>query len=164
MPTRASPTVSSPLSLLLFSWLTLALLFVLAHIAFSKSVNVKQMTFDNDAELYKIQKIFPEAELVLRILPPNNQAAVCNFGSKFGAYFSDCKALAKLARELGLKIVGVSFHVGSGCFTLTAYEQAVRQARAVFDECIKEGHEMTVLDIGGTENVWQQGNPHQYNL
>ncbi len=65
------------------------------------------MTFDNDAELHKIKKTFPDARLVLRILPPNNQAAVCNFGSKFGAYLGDCAPLLRLARELGLVVVGV---------------------------------------------------------
>jgi diaminopimelate decarboxylase len=45
--------------------------------------------------------------LVLRMLPPNNTAAVCNFGSKFGASLRESERLLDKAKELGLHIVGV---------------------------------------------------------
>ena len=87
--------------------------------------------------------------MVLRILPPNNTAAVCNFGSKFGASLRESERLLNKAKELGLHIVGVSFHVGSGCFTLTAYEDALDHARRVFDMGLARGFNMRLLDIGG---------------
>lgn len=33
-----------------------------SHINFAKSNNVRLMTFDNEEELYKVKKNFPEAE------------------------------------------------------------------------------------------------------
>jgi hypothetical protein len=42
-----------------------------------------------------------------------------------------------------------SFHVGSGCFTLTAYEDALKQARKIFDMGLARGFDMRLLDIGG---------------
>ena len=36
-------------------------------------------------------------------------------GKKFGAEVQDCEKLLRIAHKLKLKIIGVSFHVGSGC-------------------------------------------------
>ena len=83
------------------------------------------------------------------MLPPNNTAAVCNFGSKFGASLRESEQLLTEAKQLGLHIVGVSFPVGSGCFTLTAYEDALKQARHLFDMGLQHGFKMRLLDIGG---------------
>jgi len=78
-----------------------------SHIAFAREKNIKLMTFDNAAELVKIKEVYPEAELVLRMLPPNNAAAICNFGSKFGASLRESERLLDRAKDLGLHIVGV---------------------------------------------------------
>ena len=53
-------------------------------------------------------------------------------------------------RGSGLRrAVRASFHVGSGCFDLSAYTNALKQARAIFDMGIARGFNMKVLDIGG---------------
>ena len=51
---------------------------------------------------------------------------------------------------LDLKVIGVSFHVGSGCTNNNAYNNAVRLAHSVF-KLAKESFEMdfNLLDIGG---------------
>jgi len=54
------------------------------HIRYAKSEGVKRMTFDNVDELIKIKECFPDAELILRILPDDSNS-MCRFGSKFGA-------------------------------------------------------------------------------
>lgn len=46
------------------------------HLEYAKEQNVKKMTFDNKEELGKIQKAYPEAELVLRIAA--NDSKVCH--------------------------------------------------------------------------------------
>jgi diaminopimelate decarboxylase len=43
------------------------------------------MTFDNEEELKKIQKIFPDAELVLRALPESHSNSSIDLG-KFQYY------------------------------------------------------------------------------
>jgi len=55
-----------------------------SHIEFAKQVGVKLMTFDSKEEATKIAKIFPEAELVLRIAITDTDAP-CPMGMKFGA-------------------------------------------------------------------------------
>jgi ornithine decarboxylase len=57
--------------------------------------------------------------------------------------------LVKKCRELGLNLVGVSFHVGSLARSGRAFYEAVKQARVAFDVAKAEGFAMNFLDIGG---------------
>jgi ornithine decarboxylase len=118
------------------------------HINFAKERKVDLMTFDSLAELQKIQTIHPGAKLVLRILPDDSKS-IMPFGTKFGASFSDCKVLIERCRELNLDLVGVSFHVGSGCFSSSAFVDAVLLARKVFDLAEEVGFKPNLLDLGG---------------
>lgn len=68
---------------------------------------------------------------------------------KFGAHPKDVPKLLKTAKDLGLNVVGVSFHVGSGCYDPTAFPAAVASARAVFDMGETAGFHFDLLDIGG---------------
>jgi len=118
------------------------------HLNFAKKMGVKQMTFDNLQELQKIRQCFPEAELFLRIVV-DDSGALCQFSSKFGAPMSECGKLFKAGKEMGLNIVGVSFHVGSGQQTIESYADALDRARGLFDLASLEGYELKILDIGG---------------
>jgi len=118
------------------------------HIKYAASHNVKLMTFDNLDELEKIKVVCPDAKLVLRILPAEFKAR-CNLGIKFGAPQADVPALLNRARKLQLDIVGVSFHVGSGCQEAAAFPAAVQLARETFDLALAFGFQPYLLDIGG---------------
>lgn len=111
--------------------------------------NVSLMTFDNEAELYKIKDIYPSAKLVIRILPPTNFKVQCELGMKFGCLPSKAENLLLIAKSLDLDVVGVSFHVGSGCEEANAFGVAIQQARDVFDKGLQLGFDMKLLDIGG---------------
>ena len=106
------------------------------------------MTFDNEEELYKISKNCPDAQVIIRILADDSKS-VCRFGIKFGADKSSIGLLVSKCRELGLNLVGVSFHVGSGCFDPLAYDDAISRAKFVFDLAKEYGFDLKVLDIGG---------------
>ncbi|KAG0054403.1 hypothetical protein BGZ83_011303 [Gryganskiella cystojenkinii] len=109
---------------------------------------VRMMTFDNAEELYKIKKFHPEAQLVLRILTDDSKS-LCKLGLKFGAPLDTTAALLETARDLGLDVIGVSFHVGSGCFDANAFGEAVIRARRVFDQAQEFGFDFKFLDVGG---------------
>jgi len=106
------------------------------------------MTFDNYQELLKIREVFIEAELFLRIVV-DDYGALCQFSSKFGAKLPDVPKLLQGAKEMGLNIVGVSFHVGSGQQTVEAFTDAIVNARKIFDMAENAGIKMQCLDIGG---------------
>lgn len=106
------------------------------------------MTFDNEDELRKIQAVYPRAKLVLRILPDDSRSKV-PLGDKFGCPNHSVGKLLLCARALGLDVIGVSFHIGSGCESASAFQAAITQARQVFDHAGALGFGMKILDIGG---------------
>jgi len=110
------------------------------------------MTFDNIAELRKILQLFPNAEVVLRI-SSNDTMSLLPFGYKFGARRDDAFALIKTCAELKAKLVGISFHVGSGCYSPIGFIDTLHRAREMFTEAEKYGLNMTLLDIGGVSVV-----------
>ena len=57
--------------------------------------------------------------------------------------------LLSLAKELGLNVVGVSFHVGSGASDPMAFWKAVKDARLIFDRASSYGFNLQTLDVGG---------------
>lgn len=106
------------------------------------------MTFDNADELYKVAKSHPRAKMVIRILTDDSKS-LCAFGIKFGAPLATVPSLLEKAKELGLDVVGVSFHVGSGCYDPSVYRDAIRRAKVVFDMAKEVGYDFTLLDVGG---------------
>lgn len=86
--------------------------------------------------------------MVLRILA-DDSASVCRLGLKFGAPLAEVPHLLSTARDLGLSVAGVSYHVGSGNGSVTAFADAVRDARAAFDIAASLGMTLKLLDIGG---------------
>ena len=107
-----------------------------------------KMTADNVEELHKIRDIFPEARVVLRIAVDDSKS-VCRFNSKFGCPPQEWDAMFSTARELGLNMHGVSFHVGSGCGDLKPFADAVSAARDAFDLAKSYGFSPKLLDVGG---------------
>jgi len=117
----------------------------------ARAAGVVTMTFDSLAELERIAACFPRgtAQLVLRIRVDDSHAAL-PLGAKFGASLGEVPALLRRAVELRHAVIGVSFHVGSGCYTAEAYTAAVRLARVVFDTAAALGlPPFTLLDLGG---------------
>lgn len=109
---------------------------------------VQKMTFDNVEELHKIQRLCPDADLIVRLAVDDSQS-ICQFNSKFGARMDDIDCLLDTCKELGLNLVGVSFHVGSGCGSAEPFVDAVRRSRQVFNMAAEKGFELSLLDVGG---------------
>ncbi|CAH0403129.1 unnamed protein product [Chilo suppressalis] len=121
-----------------------------SHIKYSARAGVDTMTFDSEAELMKIKQHMPHAQLVLRIRCDAAKAR-CPLGIKFGCDpVTEAPGLLKLAAVLGLQVIGVSFHVGSGTQETGVYLRAIQHSRAVFSLAADVGHaNMRLLDIGG---------------
>ncbi|KAJ7765944.1 ornithine decarboxylase [Mycena maculata] len=111
-------------------------------------VGVDLMTFDNADELYKIARAHPGAQLVVRILTDDTKS-LCALGVKFGAPLVTVPGLLAKAKELNLNVVGVSFHVGSGCYDPSVYTDAIVRAGAAFDMGTEAGYQFSLLDVGG---------------
>ncbi|KAK7959841.1 ornithine decarboxylase [Apiospora aurea] len=119
-----------------------------SYVRYVATKGVKQMTFDNADELRKIAKLYPEAELFLRILT-DDSSSLCRLSLKFGASLDDTENLLSLAKDLGLNVVGVSFHVGSGASDPLCFLKAVQDADTVFKQAYAHGFDLKTLDVGG---------------
>ncbi|XP_023558181.1 ornithine decarboxylase [Octodon degus] len=119
-----------------------------SQIKYAASSGVQMMTFDSEVELLKVARAHPKAKLVLRIATDDSKA-VCRLSVKFGATLKTSRLLLERARELNIDVIGVSFHVGSGCTDPETFVQAVTDARCVFDMGAEFGFHMYLLDIGG---------------
>lgn len=119
-----------------------------SHLRYADKYDLYFMTFDNEAELDKVKATCPQQRLVLRILT-DDSTAQCQLGLKYGCHPKRAHYLLEKAKNLDLKVIGVSFHVGSGCRDAAAYSQAISSAREVMNTGVKIGFDMRVLDIGG---------------
>jgi ornithine decarboxylase len=118
------------------------------QIKYARANDIDLMTFDCDQELYKIKLYHPYADLVLRIAV-DDSGSLCKFNKKFGCKMEDVESILTLTKTMGLTVVGVSFHVGSGCTNVNNYNHAIQLSRKVFDIAAGMGIKMDLLDIGG---------------
>ena len=121
------------------------------HVQFAIDNEVGLTVFDGEDELKKLAKIdnCHKLGLLLR-LSTNDSHSVCVFSHKFGCPVQDSPRLLKLAKDLGLNVVGVSFHVGSGCRDANTYTEALDDTFKVFETARELGmQELSVVDIGG---------------
>ncbi|KAE9548301.1 hypothetical protein FO519_008490 [Halicephalobus sp. NKZ332] len=118
-------------------------------ITHAHEVGIHRMTFDNAEELVKVRQFHSNPKMILRIAV-DDPTAQCQLGVKFGCDpVSVAPKLLRKALELGIKVIGVSFHVGSGCNEPSTFEIAIKHSRELFNLGIQLGHPMKVLDIGG---------------
>ncbi|KAM5322255.1 antizyme inhibitor 2-like [Glossophaga mutica] len=109
---------------------------------------VQLLTFDSEEELAKVAQHHPGARLVLRLWTEDSKSTF-PLSAKFGARLEMCEHLLKSARDLGLAVVGASFHVGSSCLSAQLFTQAIADSRRIFEMGHRVGHKMNLLDIGG---------------
>lgn len=91
---------------------------------------------------------------VLRLLPPDESHSICKFGVKFGANPFEAERIVHRCAELkkikdNFDLMGLSFHVGSGCFSTESFKLAVEYAGRVAALAKSVGEEIKLLDIGG---------------
>ena len=123
---------------------------------FALDNDVSMTVFDGEDELRKIHSVLKAAgrplncfKLLLR-LTTDDRASICRFSKKFGCPVEEAPKLLKIAKELGLFVAGVSFHVGSGCGDPAAYTTALDHAYRVFQAAKSFGMpDLEIVDIGG---------------
>uniref|UniRef100_A0A914DPY4 ornithine decarboxylase n=1 Tax=Acrobeloides nanus TaxID=290746 RepID=A0A914DPY4_9BILA len=120
-----------------------------SFIKHASKIGINLMTFDNEEELYKIKKLHSDPKLLLRIYASDNYGQ-CSFGKKFGCDpDEEGPKLLQKAFELGIPVVGISFHIGIGFNDTQVICKAIKDARNLFEVGTKTGHKMTIFDIGG---------------
>jgi ornithine decarboxylase len=106
------------------------------------------VTYDNSDELKKLKNHCETAGLVVRLKVPDTGSQV-EMSSKFGAEPADAQKLIQQAFEMGLKVEGISFHVGSQCTNFDNFTTALAITSEIFNDARKKGFNLNLVDIGG---------------
>lgn len=130
------------------------------HISFGNTVKRKQdivsayaagirlFSADASEELIKIAQHAPGSSVFIRILMRSTEAE-WPLSRKFGCSSSMAIPLMHEARDLGLKPIGLSFHVGSQTRHPHMWYDSLDSVAAIWHNARDEGFELTLLNIGG---------------
>jgi ornithine decarboxylase len=110
---------------------------------------IRTFVADNLDELDKFVPYADRVELLLRI-SFRSPAAVVDLSRKFGCSPEKAGMLIDLARSLGLRVAGLSFHVGSQSRRPDTKLRAIEACAALLEERLGMGLDApATLDIGG---------------
>jgi ornithine decarboxylase len=121
---------------------------MISQIKYARAHDVDLVVFDDVSELYKIKLYHSNAKLVLRIKTDDSNS-LCKFNCKFGADLEDVKTLLNTAKILELNVIGISFHVGSGCKNKLQYRTAIEDCYKTYEIAKSIGINIEIIDIGG---------------
>ena len=103
---------------------------------------------DSFEEVDKLSSIGYNGSSLIRILV-EDRGSLMPFSRKFGIHPTKVHELSKYAKSKNLPILGVSFHVGSGCRDKDQYSSAMGISHMCLDLIRSHGHTPTIVDIGG---------------
>lgn len=110
---------------------------------------VRTTVVDSHEEIEKLYTNKWRGDALVRIRVEDSGSKM-PFSAKFGASPADLSNLAAFAALKGVRLSGISFHVGSGCETPEQYKNAIRAADDGVAVLAAEGHrEAATIDIGG---------------
>jgi ornithine decarboxylase len=122
----------------------------LLHLARDKGV--RKISFDTLEELHLASRIFPDAQLLIRIATYKANKGRWD-QSAFGIPFQHTDNYIKAARDLSLSIIGVSFYVEADEAHPDVFRQAlvraVNEAHETMAKITNAGFKVSILDIGG---------------
>lgn len=105
---------------------------------------------DSEPDLRNIAKHAPGARVYIRVLTEGSEGADWPLSRKFGCNPEMAIELAVLARDLGLKPYGVSFHVGSQQRDIDVWDGAIAKVKVIFDRLAEEhGITLKMINMGG---------------
>ncbi len=118
-------------------------------IANALAFGVRTFVADNPDEVRKFARFTSAAELLLRV-SFRAPGAVCDLSRKFGCDPEDLLPVARLAAQLGVRVRGLSFHVGSQTPDATKHVEAVSACARLMRAARRERLGVfDTLDIGG---------------
>ncbi len=109
-----------------------------------------RVTVDNLFVLTAWPELFRNREIFARIdtgvgRGHHHHVRTAGTHSKFGITVAELKQLSRLSHDLGVRIVGLQAHVGSGIFDVTNWEHTARQLA----EIAQHFPTVKVIDVGG---------------
>ena len=118
------------------------------HVRATAAAGLWRYAFDSEGELYKIAANAPGSAVYVRVRV-DDSSSVFPLSRKFGAELHDARALMHIARNLGLRPYGLTFHVGSQCTSTQSFVRAIASAGRLMRQLAADGIVLGMLDIGG---------------
>jgi len=119
-----------------------------SDIVFAYENGITLFAADAEAELEKIAAHAPGVQVYIRLLV-GATGADWPLSRKFGCTPPMALPLMAKAVELGLKPVGLSFHVGSQTRNASMWRDTLDQVAAVWREAQAAGYGLSLINIGG---------------
>ena len=119
-----------------------------ASIRQAAAAGIQWFVVDTPEEVVKIAAIKPDAKLYLRS-EVSNEGSVWPLAGKFGASSSGIIATIEAAKNTGMQITGVTFHVGSQCANINNWIEGIRSAKNIFAQLEANGWTPELLNLGG---------------
>jgi ornithine decarboxylase len=130
-----------------------------AAIAHAHKVGVHKFSFQSRGELAKLAKHAPASEVYVRVKMDDSEGSVA-LSSKFGCVPEEAVELLLAAKALGLKPIGLTFHVGSQATELPAWPNAIYRAQKLVGEARGKGLQIELVNLGGGFPVqYKTGDP-----
>ncbi len=119
-----------------------------ADIQWAHALGISLFAFDSPAELEKLARAAPGAQVFCRI-SVDGRGAEWPLTRKFGCSPNLATELLVRAKALGLHPAGASFHVGSQQADPARWATAIAHAARVFHACQRQGVSLDLLNVGG---------------
>lgn len=119
-----------------------------SDIARAFALGVRLFAFDSQAELEKLARSAPGAQVFCRVLT-SGEGAEWPLSRKFGCVPEMAEALMLQAAELGLDPYGLSFHVGSQQRDPAQWNAALATTAGVFRRLAAQGLQLRMVNLGG---------------
>jgi len=109
---------------------------------------VRVFSFDSTMELQKLARLAPGAQVMCRVAV-SNQGSEWPLERKFGVSSLEAAGLLTLAAQMGLKPMGLTFHVGSQNRNPQAWREALEQCAQIWRVLSDQGIHLEAIDAGG---------------
>ncbi len=111
-------------------------------------LGIRQFATDSHEDLQAISRAAPGSDIYCRILT-SGEGADWPLSRKFGCDVDTAVEILTTAKMMGLTPRGISFHVGSQMTRADGWDDALQEAKAVFDRCADNGLKLELINLGG---------------
>ena len=119
-------------------------------IQYAYEKGVKLFATDSEMDLLNVMQHAPGARIYIRLLVEGAQSADWPLARKFGCSMEEVKRLISLAKQKGVDIYGISFHVGSQQRNILVWEYALIKVKEIFEWTYEnEGYPLEMINLGG---------------
>jgi len=117
-------------------------------IAYAFRRGIRRFAFDSEAELHKLASNASGSAVMCRLQTTGDHAG-WPLSRKFGCDLEMAAELLLMSRDLGLRPLGVAFHVGSQQTDPTQWRRPVCEAAGLFRKLARHNVTLDTVNIGG---------------